>query len=135
MCCVSLHVVLAQVTGRTQLVVDYVLYHHILITELLDNDFSVLRVRVYATDIVVRNPNRIVAVLGINREIPRAGLVPVHCHVNARRNGCGNLVKDFLNGFVNKLLLTVESFLKERLLVLCVELVYPSCEDGEQQDD
>ena len=52
-CFVCLHIVFAQVVGRAQLVVDYVLYHHILITELLDNNLSVLRVRVYATDIVV----------------------------------------------------------------------------------
>ena len=52
------------------------------------------------------------------------GLVLIHC-----------LVKDFLDGSVNKCLFTVENFLNERLLVLCVELVYPSCEDGEQQDD
>lgn len=122
--CYCLHIVLAHVVARAHLVVHHVLNHHVLITELLNNNLSVLRVRVYAADIVVRDPYRIVAVLGINREIPRAGLLLIHC-----------LGKDFLDGFVNKCLLTVESFLNERQLVLCVELVYPCYKDGEQQED
>ena len=50
---ISLHVVVAQVAGRAYLVVHHVLNHHVLITELLDDDLSVLRVGMHATDIVV----------------------------------------------------------------------------------
>ena len=38
---VSLHIVFAHVVGRAQLVVHHVLDHHILITELLDDDFII----------------------------------------------------------------------------------------------
>ena len=123
-CVVSLHVVFAHFVARAHLVVLHVLNHHILITKLLDNDLSVLRVRMYAADIVVRDPYRIVAVLGVNHKIPRAYLVLIHY-----------LGKNFLDGFVNKRLFTVESFLNERQLVLCVELAYPCYKDDEQQDD
>ena len=123
-CVVSLQIVFAQGVARAQLVADYFLYHHVLITELLDDDFIIRWVGMHAADIVVGNPNRIVAVLGINHKKPRSALVLIHC-----------LVKDFLDGFVNKCLFTVENFLNERLLVLCVELIYPCCKDGEQEDD
>ena len=76
--CARLHVVVAHLVARAQLVVLHVLDHHVLITELLDNDLAVLRVRVHAADIVVRDPYRIVAIFGINREIPRSGLVLLH---------------------------------------------------------
>ena len=78
-CFVSLHIVFAHVAGRAQLVVDYVLYHHILAIKLLHDDFAVLWVGMHATDSVVRNPNRIVAVLGINHKVPRTSLALI-CH-------------------------------------------------------
>ena len=119
-CFVCLHIVFAQVVGRAQLVVYYVLYHHILTIELLDNYFAVLRVRVYAADIVVRNPNRIVAVLSIDHKVPRTGLVLICHRFHLRVVKRGNLV----DGFLDKL-----------LIVLPSEPVEPSGENEEQQDD
>ena len=52
-CVVSLHIVFAQVAGRAYLVVHHVLNHHVLITELLDDDFIIRWVGMHATDIVV----------------------------------------------------------------------------------
>ena len=98
----------------------HVLNHHILTIELLDNDFAVLRVGVYAADIVVGDPYRIVAIFGINREIPRSGLILIHRQCNLGAKERGNLADSFLDKF---------------LLVLPSEPVDPSGEDGEQQDD
>ena len=94
-----LHIVFAQVAGRAQLVANYALYHHILAVELPDDDFAVLRVWMHAADSVVRNPNRIVAILGVHHKIPRASLA-LTCHrfqlgVVKR----GNLVDDSLGKF------------------------------------
>ena len=78
-CCAGLHIVVAQFAARAQLVVHYVLYHHVLAIKLLDDDIAVLRVWVYAADSIVRNPNRIVAIFGVNNEIPRTRLALI-CH-------------------------------------------------------
>ena len=95
--CVSLHIVFAHVVGCAQLVVDYVLYHHILAIKLLDDDIAELWVRMHATNVVVRNPYRVVAILGINHKIPRTGLVLIQCHCNLGVDKRGNLVDDSLD--------------------------------------
>ena len=73
-CCVSLHIVFAHVAGRAQLVVDYVLYHHILAIKLLDDDIAELWARMHATNVVVRNLYRVVAILCVNHKVPRTSL-------------------------------------------------------------
>ena len=78
-CVASLHIVVAHVAARAQLIVDHVLYHHVLAIKLLDDDIAVLRIGMHATDIVVRDSYRIVAVFGVNNEIPRASLALVAC--------------------------------------------------------
>ena len=119
-CCVCLHFIVAQVVGCAHFVVLYVFNHHILAVKLLDDDLVVPWFWMHALDSIVGNPNRIIAVMGINHKIPRSGLVPIHHHVNARRNGFGNLV---------------DGFLDKSLLVFPSELVEPSDKDGKQQDD
>ena len=74
-----LHIVVAHVAGRAQLVAFHVIYHTLAV-ELLDDDLTVLRVGMNAADGVVGNPDRIAAILGVNHEIPRTGLVQVHHH-------------------------------------------------------
>ena len=94
--CASLHIVVAQVVGCAQLVVDYILYNHILAIELFDDDIAVLRVWMHAADGIVRNPNRIVAILSINHKIPRNSLALIchRCHLGVVKRG--NLVDDSL---------------------------------------
>ena len=96
-CFSGLHVVVAQVVCRAQLVVDYVLYHHILAVKLLNDDIAVLRVGMNATNIVVRNPNRIVAVFGINHKVPRADLALICHRFNLGVVKRGNLIENFLD--------------------------------------
>ena len=93
-CC--LHIVFAQVVGCAQLVVDYVLYNHILAVELLDDDIAVLRVWMHAADGIVRNPNRIVAILSINHKIPRASLALICNRFQLGVDKRANLVDDSL---------------------------------------
>ena len=50
---ISLHVVVAQVADQAQLVVFYILYHHILVIKLLDDDFTIISIWMHAADSVV----------------------------------------------------------------------------------
>ena len=93
---VSLHIVVAQVAGRAQLVAFHVLYHTLAI-ELLDDEFIVLRVWVNTSDSVVGNPNRIVAVLGINHKVPRTSLVLICNRFQLRVEKRRNLFDDSLD--------------------------------------
>ena len=74
---VSLHVIVAQVADQAQLVVFYILYHHILVMKLLDDDFTIISIRVHAADSVVRDPYRIIAVFGIDHKITRTRLLQI----------------------------------------------------------
>ena len=95
--CASLHIVVEQFVGSAHIVVDYILYNHILAIKLLDDEIAVLRVWVHATDSVVRNPNRIVAVLGINHKVPWASLT-LTCHqLRLGVDKRGNLIGSFLD--------------------------------------
>ena len=92
-----LHLVVEQFVGSAHIVVDYVLNHHVLAIKLLHDDFAVLWVGMHATDSVVRNPNRIVAVLGINHKVPRASLT-LTCHqLRLGVDKRGNLIGSFLD--------------------------------------
>ena len=93
---VSLHLVVEHFVGSAHIVADYVLYYHILTIELLDNYIAVLRVWMYAAYIVVRDPYRIVAVLGVNYKVPRTGLVLIQCYCHLGVDKRGNLVDDSL---------------------------------------
>ena len=75
----------------------------------------------YAADIVVRDPYRVVGFLGVNHKIPRTSLVQkTHYNIKTIRKD----VRDF-----------VDSLLYKLLLVLPSELVEPSGKDSEQQDE
>ena len=74
---VSLHVIVAQVADQAQLVVFYILYHHILSVELLDDDFTIISIWMHAADIVVRDPYRVVAIFGVDNKITRTSLLQI----------------------------------------------------------
>ena len=114
-----LHIVVAQVVGRAQLVAFHIV-NHPLSVELLDDEFTVLRVGMNTADSVVRNPNRIVAILGINHKIPWPGLVLIQCHCNLGVEERGQPV----DGFLEKILFAHPS-----------NLVEPCGVDNEQQND
>lgn len=109
-----LKVVIMHFVASLEVIALYVVYHHVLTIEQLDNELAVLRVGVYAADIIVRDPYRAVVFLGTYNKIPRAYLVPHH----------RKLIRNI-----------VDNLLKKLLLVLLAEHVKPSSDEGEQQDD